>query len=123
MILEMKSESSEGGRVTAWVISAAVVLASVLFALGLAVFILQGGAEEPFRVRGILDVAVHAVRGSAHLQPRGFIEAGLLVLLFAPLARLFAGVVGSARRRSWLYVAIGILVMALLLAGILLGTR
>jgi len=119
----MNRESAEGGRFTAWVIGAAVVLAAVLFALGLVVYILEGGAEQPFQVRGIFDVAVHAVRGSAHFRSWGFIEAGLLVLLFAPFLRLFAGVVASTRRRDWLFAAIGVLVMALLLAGILLGTR
>ena len=119
----MNRESTEGGRFTAWVIVAAVILASVLFALGLVVFILEGGTEQPFQVRGIFDVATHAIRGSAQFQPRGFIEAGLLVLLFAPFLRLFAGVIHSTRRRDWLFAAIGVLVMVLLLAGILLGTR
>ena len=117
----MRPDSAESGRFTAGAIVFAVVLSSALFALGLAVFFFHGGATQPFRVRGFSDVVAHAVRGTAHGEARGFIEAGLLVLLFAPFPRLIAGVMDSAKHRNWRFVTIGICVMLLLLAGILLG--
>lgn len=118
----MKSGSSEGGRLTAGVIVFAVVLSSTLFVIGLAVFFFRGGTVQPLQVHGFTDVVGHAVRGMAHGQSRGFIEAGLLVLLFAPFLRLIAGVINSTQQRNWRFVTLGILVIALLLAGILLGT-
>lgn len=119
----MRTGSAEGGRFTAWVVVLAVAIASLLFAIGVALFFLHGGAEAPLRVRGIPELIVHALRGSAQMQPRGFIEAGLLVLLLAPFLRLVAGVVNSARQRDWLFVGVGVVVVALLLTGIFLGTR
>ncbi|MGH8126782.1 MAG: DUF1634 domain-containing protein [Gammaproteobacteria bacterium] len=118
----MKSHSAEGGRLTAGVIVFAVGLVSALFIIGLVVFFFQGGLAQPFQVHGFMDVVRHVARGIAHGQSRGFIEAGLLVLLFAPFLRLIAGVVNSAQQRNWRFVALGIMVIALLLAGILLGT-
>jgi uncharacterized membrane protein len=119
----MRPDSATSGRFTAGVIVFAIVLSSALFVLGLAVFFLQGGATRPFQVRGFADVVAYAVRGTVHGEARGLIEAGLLVLLFAPFPRLVASVMDSAKRRNWRFVTIGTLVMLLLLAGILLGIR
>lgn len=119
----MRTDSAEGGRFAASVVVLAVVLASLLFALGVVLFFLHGGAEAPVRVQGIPELIVHAMRGSVSMQPRGFIEAGLLVLLLAPFLRLVAGMVSNARQRDWLFVGIGVVVAVLLLTGIFLGTR
>lgn len=119
----MRTDSTEGGRFAAWVVMIAVALASLLFALGVVLFFVHGGAEAPVRVRGIPDLIVHAIRSSVSMRPRGFIEAGLLVLLLAPFLRLVAGMVNNARQRDWLFVGIGVVVAVLLLTGIFLGTR
>ncbi|MGA7966358.1 MAG: DUF1634 domain-containing protein [Gammaproteobacteria bacterium] len=119
----MKSDSAEGGRLTAGVIVVAVALSSALFVIGLALFLFRGGAAQPLQVHGIMDIVVHAARGIAQGQSRGFIEAGLLVLLLAPFLRLIASVINSARQHNWRFVVIGLFVMVLLLTGILLGTR
>lgn len=119
----MRPESSEGGRFTAWVVACTVLLASVLLALGLAAYAMHGGAGQPLQVRGVRELIAHAVRGSLRFQARGLVEAGLLVLLFAPLLRLFAGVLGGVGVRNGFFVAIGMLVAALMLAGIFLGMR
>lgn len=119
----MRSHSAEGGRLTAGVIVFAIALASALFFIGLALFLFRGRLEQPLQVHGAMDIIVHAVRGIAQGQSRGFIEAGLLVLLLAPFLRLIASVINSARQHNWRFVVIGLFVMLLLLTGILLGTR
>lgn len=120
----MKHAGSEGGSLTAWVIAAAILLASLLLAAGIAAFFLGGSTSTtPLAAHGFLRVVGRAVHGVGHFEASGLIEAGLLVLLLAPFARLVAGAVQSARGGDWRFVAIGIAVAALLLTGILLGTR
>jgi len=44
-----------------------------------------------------------------------------VVLLLTPVARLLVGIYVSARVRDWLYVAIGMLVVALVITGVIAG--
>jgi len=118
----MKAGTAEGGRLTEFVILAAVMLASALFVLGLILFLVQGGRVHPLQGHTFWGLVGDAWRDALRLRPIGFIEAGLLVLLLAPLLRLIAGVVQSARGRDWRFVVVGIAVAVLLLAGIFLGT-
>ena len=57
----------------------------------------------------------------AGLQPGGFFELGLLVLLATPFARVVALGVAFARRRWWLFASISVVVAALLIVGAVLG--
>ena len=118
----MRSGATEGGRLTAWVITASMFLAAALFASGLVLFLVRGGASQPFQVHSLAGLVENAILGIAGLQPRGYIEAGLLVLLLAPVMRLVAGVVQSSRGRDWRFVFVGVVVAGLLLTGIVLGT-
>lgn len=118
----MRPGAAEGGRLTAGIVAFAVAAVAALFIAGLVMFFVRGGPAQPFHVRGFLAVIDHAVYGIARAKPRGFIEIGLLVLLFAPFFRLLAGVIRSARQLDWRFVAIGLFVMALLATGIVLGT-
>ncbi len=118
----MKAEATEGGRLTRTVIMVTIVLASALFVLGLILFVVQGGSVQPLQANtlaGLVNRAMHAIAG---MQPSGFIEAGLLVLLVAPFLRLIAGVLQSAHGRDWRFVVVGLVVAGLLLTGIVLGT-
>jgi uncharacterized membrane protein len=118
----MRSGATEGGRLTAVVITASIILASALFVAGLILFLARGGASQPFQVHSLADLVGNAISGIVRMQPRGFIEAGLLVLLLAPFLRLIAGVVQSTRGRDWRFVIVGVVVAGLLLTGIVLGT-
>lgn len=118
----MKAGATEGGRLTQAVILATVILAATLFVLGLILFLVQGGGVQPLRGHAFWGLVEGAWRDASRLRPIGFIEAGLLVLLLAPLLRLAAGVVQSARGRDWRFVIVGIAVAVLLLTGIVLGT-
>ncbi len=118
----MRSGATEGGRLTAAVITASIILASALFVSGLVLFLARGGASQPFQVHSLAGLMENAIHGIAGMQPRGFIEAGLLVLLLAPFLRLVAGVIQSSRGRDWRFVVVGVVVAGLLLTGIFLGT-
>jgi len=118
----MNAGATEGGRLTRAVIMATVILASALFVLGLILFVVRGGSVQPLRVNTLAGLVEHATHAIARMQPAGFIEAGLLVLLVAPFLRLIAGVLQSARGRDWRFVIVGIVVAGLLLTGIVLGT-
>lgn len=57
----------------------------------------------------------------AALEPGGFYELGLLVLLATPFARVVALGIAFARRRRWLFAAISLVVTAMLILGAVLG--
>ena len=66
--------------------------------------------------------AVQDIPGElSRLQPGGFFELGLLVLLFTPFARVLALGIAFARRRWWLFAGISTVVAALLIVGAVLG--
>lgn len=101
-----------------------VSTAAVVVLIGAILYLLRHGQEtpayhsfhsEPSSLRtlpGIFSVAWH-------LQGRGIIQLGLVLLIATPIARVaFAGV-GFARQRDWLYVGISCIVLALLCYGLL----
>ena len=118
----MKGEGTEGGRLTAAVIMAAIVLAAALMAAGVILFLVRGGAGHPFHARSLGELLLNAAGGIFAGRPRSYVEAGLLVLLLAPLLRLAAGAIQSARRGDWRFVLTSVIVAGLLITGILLGT-
>jgi uncharacterized membrane protein len=60
-------------------------------------------------------------RALAALEPGGFLELGLLVLLATPVARVVALAVGFARRRSWGFCGMSLFVLAILGLSVYLG--
>jgi len=65
---------------------------------------------EPAELRAAPEIVRHAIA----LQPLGLIQLGLLLLVATPVARVLFSVLGFALERDWLYVAITLLVLALL---------
>jgi uncharacterized membrane protein len=59
----------------------------------------------------------------AGLEPGGFFDLGLLVLLATPVARVVALLVGFARYRMWLFSGVSLVVLALLALSAFLGLR
>jgi len=55
------------------------------------------------------------LRGVANLRGRGFIQLGLLLLIATPVARVAFSVWGFAEEKDKMYVAITLLVLAILL--------
>jgi uncharacterized membrane protein len=62
-------------------------------------------------------------RALGALEPGGFLDLGLLVLLATPVARVIALVIGFARRRSWMFCSLSVFVLAILALSAYLGLR
>ena len=69
--------------------------------------VFQGEPQELRTVGGILHEA-------AKFHGRGLIQLGLLVLIATPVARVLFSVVAFLYERDWTYVAITVIVLALL---------
>ncbi|MDA8243889.1 MAG: DUF1634 domain-containing protein, partial [Elusimicrobia bacterium] len=52
---------------------------------------------------------------------RGLIQLGLLMLIATPIARVVFSVFGFLRERDWLYVAVTLVVLAILLYSLING--
>ena len=62
-------------------------------------------------------------RAVGAFEPGGFFELGLLLLLATPAARVVALLVGSARRKAWLFSALSLVVLIVLALSMLIGLR
>jgi uncharacterized membrane protein len=104
------------------ILRTSISLCLSLIIIGLAIFFAHGGAHMPMnpagRLSAILDRAVH---DGAGLHASAFMTAAIVVLLLTPVARLLSGIVVSVRAHDRLYVAIGLVVVLLVIAGLLIG--
>lgn len=69
--------------------------------------VFHGEPQELRTISGILHEA-------SHFQGRGLIQLGLLLLIATPVARVLFSVLAFLYERDWTYVAVTILVLALL---------
>jgi uncharacterized membrane protein len=58
------------------------------------------------------------IEGSVGGRGRSLIQEGLLVLLAAPIARVFFSLIAFDRQRDWVYVGITAIVTAVLLCSL-----
>lgn len=96
------------------VVSAAIILAGVVwFYLQL---IITGHAvvTYPHTIPGI-------ARRLTHGEPLALVTLGLLILLLTPIVRVAISILVFALERDWLYTAITLLVLIILLVSLLLG--
>jgi uncharacterized membrane protein len=100
-----------------WLLLAGLTLAIALFLTGAVM-----SAVKPE-----VSISASSVTGLpaalAALEPGGFFDLGLLVLLATPAARVATLVVAFARRRLWLFSALGLTVLAVLALSAYLGLR
>jgi len=61
-------------------------------------------------------------RSAAALQSEGLIQFGLLLLIATPVARVAMAVAGFALERDWLYVAVSLIVLVVLVASLMHAT-
>jgi uncharacterized membrane protein len=114
----------EGQRrqINLWILRTSIGLSVACILTGLAVFLAKGGAYVPHTPSGsITAILIYVWQEALAAHASAFLDAGVLVMLFTPLARLAAGVVANARARDWLYVLIGLVVVGLVIAGLLMG--
>lgn len=101
------------------VLRAGVLLSAAVVVCGGAVYLSRHGFQQPeysvFRGEpGDLRSVGGIVADARMASGRGLIQLGLLLLIATPIARVVFSTVGFARARDWLYVAITIVVLALL---------
>ncbi len=108
--------------ITLWILRLSIGLAVFSILVGLTLFLARGAVYFPRTPSGRIDqILVFVWHEGLSLRPSAFMDAGMLVILFTPLARLASGVVANARARDWLYVGIGVLVTALVVTGLFTG--
>jgi uncharacterized membrane protein len=100
---------------------AGVALSALVVLAGMAIDLARHGAERPhYRVFAGEPAELRSVggvlRGAAELDPRAWIQLGLLLLIATPVARVALSVVTFALEREPLYVALTALVLAALLS-------
>ena len=105
-----------------WILRASIGLSLTSILLGLGVFLSKGGNYQPHTPSGsIASILSYVWQEALGLHASAFLDLGVLVMLFTPLARLAAGVVANSRARDWVYVLIGVMVAALVIMGMLSG--
>ena len=93
-----------------------LLAAVVLLVVGAILTIVRPGAAV------VHSTSVGTIPGElGALQPGGFLQLGLLVLLLTPFARVVALGIAFGRRRQWPFTAISVVVAALLILGAALG--
>ena len=99
---------------------AGVLLAAALVLLGGGIFLVRHGGElphyrvfrgEPSDLRTVSGVLADVLS----FHGRNIIQFGLLLLIATPVARAAFSVVAFALERDWLYVAVTLIVLAVLL--------
>ncbi len=91
-------------------------LSTAIMALGvvLAVWLARGQPLPPHRAIHLVDLLTRLLHGN----PEAIVEAGVLLLLFTPLARIVVAVVSFALERDLKYVLISLGVLAVVLLSI-----
>jgi len=109
-------------RITVVILRLSIGLAVFSILVGLALFLARGAVYFPRTPSGRIDqILIYIWSEARALRPSAFMDAGILVILFTPLARLVSGVVANARMRDWLYVVVGLLVVGLVTIGLFTG--
>lgn len=108
----------ELNRTIACVLAVGLLLAVALLLAG-AILTLAGRGPSAPRATSVVDIP----RAVAALEPSGFLDLGLLVLLATPIARVIALGVAFARRGSWVFCGLSVFVLAILALSAYLGLR
>ncbi len=58
------------------------------------------------------------LRGATALHPDAIVQTGLLLLIATPVLRVILSLFGFARERDWVYVALTVIVLAVLALGL-----
>jgi|WetSurMetagenome_2_1015567.scaffolds.fasta_scaffold00229_21 uncharacterized membrane protein len=108
------------------VLRAGVIVAGALVAAGGAMLLVHGAstrpdfsafAGEPESLRHVAAIA----REALSFHALGIIQLGLVVLITVPIVRVAVSLAAFAVRRDWLYAAITLLVLGLLVASLVAG--
>jgi uncharacterized membrane protein len=99
------------------VLLAGLSLAVLLLLVGVVLTVARPGV--PLWVSSIREIP----GALAALEPGGFFDLGLLVLLATPAARVVALLIAFARRRLWVFSGVSLVVLIVLVLSAFLGLR
>jgi len=106
------------------VLRSGVIAAALLVGTAGVLYLIQHH-HEPVRYgrfvmeRGVLRSLWGIVRSSTRLQTDAIIQLGLLLLIATPIARVALAAIGFYLERDYLYVGVGLLVLAILIFSLL----
>ncbi|HEV3117411.1 MAG TPA: DUF1634 domain-containing protein [Gemmataceae bacterium] len=98
-----------------------VLLAAVVVLIGGILYLVQHGSEAPdYRTfdenrNKELRTLSGTLKAAWHLESRGLIQLGLFILIATPVARVAFTIYAFLRERDYTYVAITLIVLAVLL--------
>jgi uncharacterized membrane protein len=97
-----------------------VTIAAMVVLLGGVMYLVQNGGSlrdyQHFHAATPATTTVSGILASAaHLDPRGIMGIGILLLIATPVCRVLFGVVGFAILRDRLYTVISLIVLSVLL--------
>lgn len=106
---------------------AGVLLAAAVVLLGAAFYLSQYHATRAdFHTFSTESASLRSMQGivssAAHLDGRGLIQLGLLLLIATPVARVAFAVIGFSLERDRLYVIVSSIVLAVLIFSLLHAT-
>jgi uncharacterized membrane protein len=113
-------------RIIGTLLRVGVVASAVLVSAGGVIYLIRHGREVPdysvFHGQPPEFIRLGPIVAGA-LQGRGrhIVQCGLLVLMATPIARVCFSVAAFAIQRDWVYVAITLLVLAILLYSLIWG--
>lgn len=103
-------------RVLSWLLLVGLLVAVLLMLTGTVLAGVEVGGEVGHE-SSVTDVP----RALANLEPNGFFDLGLLVLLATPIARVLALLIGFSRRQAWLFSAVSLVVLVVLALSVVIG--
>ncbi len=116
---QKKVEGIIGNLLRTGVVTAAVIvlIGGALFLAGHATarFSYRHFASEPAQLRSVMGIFHDAIT----MDSLGLIQLGILFLIATPISRVVFTVFAFAEERDWMYVAITLVVLALLLYSLL----
>ncbi|MDN5326612.1 MAG: hypothetical protein PWP41_1308 [Moorella sp. (in: firmicutes)] len=104
-------------HVVSRVLLAGVLASVVLMLLGMVLLALNPGLAQA----NVLPVG-QVLKLVPHFHPMALIDLGLLVLLLTPLARVIIAGLGFALEGDWLFASIALLVLAVLVISLVVGS-
>jgi uncharacterized membrane protein len=110
------------GQVIGNLLRVGVAASALVVLAGGALYLIRHGTEHcdysQFRPNEAFQGPRKVVRAALTLSGRGLIQLGVLLLIATPVARVAFSVFAFARRRDYTYVAITLIVLAVLLCGL-----
>jgi uncharacterized membrane protein len=111
-------------RAVSLVLRTGVGLSAAVILLGLGLLVAKGIFSNNVRIDAAIpyprDLAALA-SGLLALDPASVIMLGLVALIATPIARVAVSILAFALERDWRYVAITAIVLAILVAGLVMG--